>query len=86
MIEAIYTLCAAASALCALLLYRGYRASRTALLFWSSLCFMGLALNNLMLLVDLVLLPETIDLAVPRGLVGLTALAVLIYGLVWELK
>ena len=86
MIEAIYALCAAASALCALLLWRAYRASRSPLLFWSCLCFMGLALNNLLLLVDLVLLPEAIDLAVTRGLVGLTALSVLIYGLVWELK
>ncbi len=81
--EAIYTLCAAASVLCAALLLRGYRASRTGLLFWSSLCFIGLALNNLMLLVDLVLVPAT-ELAMPRAIVALAAVAVLLYGLIWE--
>jgi Family of unknown function (DUF5985) len=81
--EAIYTLCAAASVLCAALLLRGYLANRTALLFWSSLCFVGLAINNLLLLVDLVLLPA-VELTLLRGLVAMAAIAVMVYGLVWE--
>ena len=53
MAEFVYTLCAATSILCAWLLFRGYRRHRTRLLFWSALCFSGLALNNALLLFDL---------------------------------
>ncbi len=83
MAEAVYLLCALTSILCAVLLFRGHRSNRTRLLFWSSLCFAGLALNNILLFVDLVLVPS-IDLTLVRGGVALLALVVLIYGLVWE--
>src|SRR5215467_13654060 len=53
MAEVVYILCTATSILCAVLLFRSYRASRTKLLFWSSLCFVGLALNNVLLILDL---------------------------------
>ena len=86
MIEAIYALCAAASALCAVLLFRGFRLSRTSLLFWSSLCFAGLAINNALLLIDLVFLPTTVDLAIPRAATALASVALLIYGLIWEVR
>ena len=46
MAELVYGLCAVTSIFCTLLLFKGYRASRTKLLFWASLCFAGLALNN----------------------------------------
>ena len=61
MAELVYVLCAATSLLCAVLLLRGYLASRTRLLFWASLCFVGLALNNILLFLDLIVLPD-IDL------------------------
>jgi hypothetical protein len=83
MAEAVYLACAATSVACAVVLLRGWRASRTKLLFWSSLCFVGLALNNLLLFVDLVVVP-TVDLAALRAAAGLAALAVLLWGLVWE--
>ena len=86
MIEAVYALCAVASALCAVLLFRGFRSSRTSLLFWSSLCFVGLAINNVLLLIDLVILPTTIDLSIPRTLTALASVCLLIYGLIWEVK
>jgi hypothetical protein len=86
MIEAIYALCAAASVLCAVLLFRGFRLSRTSLLFWSSLCFAGLAINNALLLIDLVFLPTTVDLAIPRAATALASVALLIYGLIWEVR
>jgi len=57
--EFVYALCAATSVLCALLLLRAYRAQRTTLLFWSGFCFVGLALNNLLLLLDLYIVPAT---------------------------
>ena len=86
MIEAVYALCALASALCAVLLFCGFRDSRTSLLFWSSLCFVGLAINNLLLLIDLVILPTTIDLSILRATVALVSVSLLIYGLIWEVR
>jgi hypothetical protein len=83
MAEGVYVLCAVTSIICAALLYRGYAASRTRLLFWSSLCFVALALNNALLLVDLYVLPAT-NLAATRGSVALLGLMVLLYGLVQE--
>ena len=83
MAESVYVLCAVTSIICAALLYRGYAATRTRLLFWSSLCFMALALNNALLLVDLYVLPA-MNLAATRGAVALVGLMVLLYGLVQE--
>jgi hypothetical protein len=85
MAEFVYILCAAASSLCAYLLYRGYRSAHTHLLFWSSLCFAGLALNNLLLLVDLYLVPS-VDLFMLRTVIALAAMTVLIYGLIWDTR
>lgn len=86
MAEAIYILCGLTSVGCAVLLFRGYRASRTRLLFWSSLCFTGLALNNVMLFVDAVLVTEIDLFSGWRSAVALAGLAVLVFGLVWELR
>jgi hypothetical protein len=81
----IYALCAFTSIACAILLFRGYRASRARLLLWAGLCFTGLALNNVLLFVDLGLAPE-VDLSVWRSLPTLLGLALLTYGLVWEVE
>ena len=81
MAEAVYLLCALTSLVCAVLLLRGYRASRTPLLFWSCLCFVGLSVNNVLLFVDLVIVPD-FNLRVLRAATALTSLALLIYGLV----
>ena len=67
------------------MLLNGYRANRTALLFWSSLCFVGLAVNNVLLFVDLVIAPE-VDLSLLRSCVALAAIMALVCGLVWESK
>ena len=83
MAELIYLGCFLASTLCAVLLVRSYRASRTPLLLWSSLCFAGLAVNNALLFIDLVLIAGT-DLSVHRGAIGLASLLVLLYGLIWH--
>ena len=79
----IYLLCVATSLLCAYLLARAYRRSRTKLLIWSALCFALLAANNLVLAVDILLLP-TIDLTVIRLATSLAAISVLLFGFVWE--
>ena len=83
MAEAVYLLCSLTSIACAVMLFGGYRASRTRLLFWSSLCFAGLAANNVMLFVDLVIVPS-VDLSVWRSGPALAGMAVLLFGLVWE--
>ena len=83
MAEIVYLLCAATSVLCAGLLFNGYRSSRTRLLFWSSLCFTGLALNNVLLFLDLVVVPS-VDLSLLRTSVAAAAMLALCFGLVWE--
>lgn len=68
---------------CGFLLARSYRQVRQRLLFWSSICFFGLALSNLLLFIDLVILPVTIDLYIWRLLVAAIAMIFLMYGLIW---
>jgi hypothetical protein len=81
--EAVYLLCAATSATCAVLLLRGYRRQRTRLLLWSSLCFVLLALNNALLFIDLIVAPS-VDLSLWRGATALAGVSVLLFGLIWE--
>jgi hypothetical protein len=81
----VYILCAATSGLCAVLLYRGYRSSGARLLFWSCVCFIGLALNNILLIVDMQLVPMT-DLSAWRLVPAVLGVAALLYGLVWETR
>jgi hypothetical protein len=86
MAEIVYLLCALTSLACAALLIRSYLAARTGLLLWSSVCFAGLAANNSLLFVDLVLVPSAIDLSIYRGGIALCSMLVLIYGLIWEVQ
>ncbi|MFZ5890720.1 MAG: DUF5985 family protein [Myxococcota bacterium] len=83
--ELIYLLCTLTSILCAVLLIRSYRRTRTVLLLWSSLCFVGLALNNMLLFTDLYIVPH-IDLELWRTSTGLVSLSLLLFGLVWEAR
>jgi hypothetical protein len=84
MAEAVYALCAVTSIVCAVMLLRGYRATRTRLLFWASLCFVFLAINNVILYLDLVVLPPQIDLFWYRNVAALIGMVVLVFGLTWE--
>jgi hypothetical protein len=79
----VYALCALTSLACAFLLLRQYRASGARLLMWAGLCFLGFALNNVLLVVDLGIATD-VDLSAWRALPSLGGLACLIYGLVWE--
>lgn len=83
MAEVVYVLCALTSILCAVLLVRSWQRSRARILLWSSLCFVGLAANNLLLLIDLVLVPD-VDLSAIRSAAAVGALSVLVIGLIWE--
>lgn len=83
MAETVYVLCALASGVCAFLLARGFRRSRTRLLLWSSLCFGCLTINNILLFFDKVIVRE-VDLGEARSAVALAGLLVLLYGLIWD--
>jgi hypothetical protein len=78
-----YLLCALTSLACAWLLLRAYARSRFRLLLWSGLCFAGLTLNNTLLVLDRVVFTE-VDLGPLRLFTALVALALLVFGLVWE--
>jgi hypothetical protein len=82
-LNAIFVLCAATSLACAALLLRGYRRTQVRLLLWSGLCFVGFCINNLLLIVDVNVIP-TVDLSVWRSLPAVAGIALLVYGLVWE--
>ncbi|HVC31655.1 MAG TPA: DUF5985 family protein [Steroidobacteraceae bacterium] len=86
MAEAVYILCAVTSIICAVLLFRGYSATRTRLLFWASLCFLFLAINNVVLYIDLVVIPASspIDLFWYRKTAAVIGMLVLVFGLVWD--
>lgn len=80
----IYTLCALTALACAVLLLQAHGRTGSRLLLWSGLCFGCLALNNALVVVDLVLLPTEISLFLLRNSVALFGLLLLLYGLVWE--
>ena len=69
---------------CMLLLFRAYLDTRLRILLWSALCFVGLTINNALLFVDLVLLPQTVDLRLYRHAAALTGMLFLIYGFIRE--
>jgi hypothetical protein len=81
----IYLLCLLTSALCAGLLTRAYRRTRAPLLLWSAACFALLALNNLFVVTDMILLPNN-DLTLLRQGSSLAAVGVLLYGFIWEVE
>jgi hypothetical protein len=82
--EWVYALCTVTSVVCAILLQRGYHRSRMRLLFWASLCFVGFALNNILLFIDLIVFPTEIDLSVWRTVPAVMGVMLFLYGLIWE--
>ena len=82
---AVYLLCFATSSACAILLARSYARTRARLLLWSAICFVLLAGNNLLVVVDLLVLPD-VNLTVVRLGFSAAALAVLLFGFIWDLE
>jgi hypothetical protein len=80
---AVYGLCLLTSAVCAALLVRSWGRSRQPLLLWSAACFTLLAINNLLVVFDMVVLHD-VDLSALRQLTSLAAVGVLLYGFIWE--
>ena len=81
---AVFLLCFATSVVCLILLARSYARTRMRLLLWSSLCFVFLAINNLVLFFDVVVFPVEVNLLPFRQLSSLIGVGVLLYGFIWE--
>lgn len=81
----VYLLCFATSAACAILLARSYFLSRARLLLWSSVCFLFLAANNMVVVVDMLLVPQ-MSFRLLRLVLALCAVSVLLFGFVWDLE
>jgi hypothetical protein len=85
MVTTIYFLCALTSLLCAFLLCRGYLKTRYPLLFWSGLCFIGLTLNNLLVILDRIIFPGPgVDLLTWRLGATLISLTLMLVALIWQ--
>jgi hypothetical protein len=81
----IYAACALTALACAVLLLRGYRNSGARLLLWGGLCFVGLTLNNVLVFLDLMVVPD-VSLFTWRNLAALGAMSVLVFGLIWDAR
>ncbi|WP_205123589.1 DUF5985 family protein [Cognatilysobacter lacus] len=79
----IYSLCALAAMLCAILLGLGARRVRSRMLVWSAICFALLAAANIVLVLDFVVFPGLALWPVRQGL-SLLAVGSLVYGLIVE--
>jgi hypothetical protein len=82
---AVYILCAATALTSAVLLARGYWKTRSRVLAWCGVFFLASALENALLFVDQIVLPET-NLADLRNGAGLVGGMCLVFGLVWDTR
>jgi len=82
-VNAVYLLCFLTSLSCCLLLIRSYSKTRSPVLLWSAACFVLLAIDNLLVVLDLIVLP-TVDLSLPRLFATFLAVATLLVGFIWE--
>jgi uncharacterized membrane protein len=82
---AVYLLCLATSVVCALLVARAWRRTGSRLLLWTALSFAFLALNNLLVVADMVVFP-TVDFWIWRQAAAGAALTVLLYGFIAEAR
>ena len=82
----VYLLCFLASVICAAMLARSFSRNHSRLVFWSAACFFLLAANNLLLVIDLVLVPKGTDLGVLRQLTSVAAVSTLLYGFIWNVE
>lgn len=84
MATTVYVLGALTTLLCAILLLRAYLRVRRRLLLWSGICFVGLTVSNVLLFIDLIVVPIEVSLYPWRLATAAAAMAVLLYGLIWE--
>lgn len=80
---ALYVLNTVTTLLCAILLLRAWSRVRRRLLLWSGICFAALSVSYALKFADLVVFLDT-DLYTWRLATAALALALLLYGLIWE--
>lgn len=83
MVEATYVLNTVVCLICTILLVRAWTASRSRLLLLSAICFLMLTLNNVIIFVDVLVVPD-VDLGILRAASALAGFSVLLFGLIWE--
>lgn len=83
MSKVVYLLCTVTAVACAWLLLRAYLGTRARLLLWSATCFGGLAVNNVLLVLDRLVLTAQ-DLSAWRLGIALVAVLLLVTGLILE--
>ena len=81
--DAIYALSAATSLTAAGMLLRHYTSRRSRMLLWSCIAFAGLAVNNVLVLLDFGVF-TAVDLSLARSLTAALSVTILVYGLIWE--
>jgi hypothetical protein len=82
-VDLLYLLCFLTSLSCCLLLIRSYRRTGSRVLLWTAACFVLLAIDNLLVVLDLIVLPN-VDLSLARLLATLFAVSTLLVGFIWE--
>ena len=80
---AVYLLCFLTAGACSLLLARTYWRTGMRLLLWSALCFLFLAGNALVVILDMLVL-KNVDLSLVRTALSLAAVGVLLFGFIWD--
>ena len=81
--EATYVICTITSLASAALMLRSMRGSGGRLLLWGAVFFLGMALNNVALLINAM---TDADLSIAPNIVMLVSIAALLYGLIWDMK
>jgi hypothetical protein len=80
----VYFFCALLSSLCAVMLFVKFCAAKNRMVFWCAICFGGLALNNMLLFADNIVVPH--DMSSFRAIPALLGLLALIWGGIGEGK
>jgi hypothetical protein len=82
MASIVYFMCALASSVCAFLLVRYYKKVQAPLLLWSAVGFLCLSINNVVLFIDLVIIPHGVDLSLARVTIASLGMGFMLYGFI----
>lgn len=80
---AVFLLCLLTCIVCLVLLTQAFLRTRNRLLLWSALCFVFLAINSGLVVLDMLVFPE-LDLRLYRHIAALSAVSILLYGFIWD--
>lgn len=79
----VYILCFVTCTVCATLLIRAWTRTRTRMLLWTAASLVLLAVNNFLVIADLLIFPGA-DLTTWRSVAALAAGLTLVVGFIWE--